>query len=649
MKLRLTHEEKITLSMIGFSAALLCLGHWLTWPNPALLVYYGVAYLLVGGEVVVKACRNIIKGQVFDENFLMVVATVGAFMLQQYPEAVAVMLFYQLGEFFQDRAVANSRQSITALMDLRPDYANLELNGQVHRVRPEQVQVGDVIVVHPGEKVPVDGCIVAGQTYLNTAALTGESQPQYVTVGDDVLSGTIVQDGVVRVSVTKEFGASTASQILELVEHASEKKTVTENFIQRFAKVYTPIVVVLAALLTVVPPLVTGGAWAVWIQRALIFLVISCPCALVISIPLGFFGGLGAASKAGALIKGSNFLEALAGVKTVVYDKTGTLTQGEFAVVATVPHAGVAEADLIRMAALAETASPHPIAQSIVAYARLGHAAMDQVQDRKELVGQGVRACYQGQELLVGKRELLLQAGIILPQGEADLYQAGTRVYVAYDGQYQGLLVVADVVKPDSAATVAELRSLGITKQVMLTGDVPQVGQALANELRLDEVHCSCLPQDKVAYVDRYKQELAGHAQVAFVGDGLNDTPVLTSADVGIAMGGLGSDAAIGAADVVLMHDDPSSLVKVVNIARKTKRIVWENIIFALGCKLLFLVLGALGLTSMWAAVFADVGVTVIAVVNSLRLLHTKDKQVGKIPPRPQFNGQNKDKASIIS
>lgn len=618
---KMSDSEKQNLSEIVISLALMLGGHFLPLTNWIKIIYYLIIYVIIGRKIVVKAVKNIFNGEVFDENFLMVVATVGAFAVKQYPEAVAVMLFYQIGELFQRLALESSRRSIAGLVDMRPDYANLEINGNVQRIKPDKVKIGDTIVVRPGEKIPLDGTVIAGATYLNTAALTGETKPVYVKEGDEVLSGTIVKDGVIRVEVAKEFGESTVSQVLDLVEHASENKTVTENFITRFAKIYTPAVVGFAVLLAIIPPLVGAGAFKVWLYRALIFLVISCPCALVISIPLGFFGGIGAASKAGALIKGSNFLEALTQVKTIVYDKTGTLTRGEFAVVANYPAEGRTTADVLKLAALAESASPHPIAKSIVAEAGKD-LDKSRLSDSEELVGMGVSAVYKNKLLYAGKKELLAEHGIQVSNIKAP---DGTVVFVGYDGQYIGALIVADVLKPDAADTIVKLRQMGITRQVMLTGDNARVGNAVAQKLDLDDVRASCLPQDKLTELEKLKNlEHRTGGKVAFVGDGLNDTPVLAAADVGISMGALGSDAAIAASDIVLMHDDPSTIVSTLKIARRTKRIVWENIVMALGFKLVFLILATIGMATMWEAVFADVGVTILAILNSLRLLHEK-------------------------
>lgn len=628
---KMSDSEKQNLSEIVISLVLMLGGHFLPLTSWIRIIYYLIIYVIIGRKIVVKAIKNIFNGEVFDENFLMVVATVGAFAVKQYPEAVAVMLFYQIGELFQRLALESSRRSIAGLVDMRPDYANLEINGNVQRIKPDKVKVGDTIVVRPGEKVPLDGTVAAGATYLNTAALTGETKPVYVKEGDEVLSGTIVKDGVIRIEVAKEFGESTVSQVLDLVEHASENKTVTENFITRFAKIYTPAVVGFAVLLAIIPPLVGAGAFKVWLYRALIFLVISCPCALVISIPLGFFGGIGAASKAGALIKGSNFLEALTQVKTIVYDKTGTLTRGEFAVVANYPAEGRTTADVLKLAALAESASPHPIAKSIVAEAGKD-LDMSRLSDSEELVGMGVSAVYKDKLLYAGKKELLAEHGIQVNNIKAP---DGTVVFVGYDGQYIGALIVADVLKPDAADTIVKLRQMGITRQVMLTGDNARVGNAVAQKLDLDDVRASCLPQDKLTELEKLKNlEHRTGGKVTFVGDGLNDTPVLAAADVGISMGALGSDAAIAASDIVLMHDDPSTIVSTLKIARRTKRIVWENIVMALGFKLIFLILATIGMATMWEAVFADVGVTILAILNALRLLHEKHASEPSKPKR---------------
>lgn len=595
-----------------------------------------VAYVLVGGEILAAAVKNLRHGRLFDENFLMAIATIGALLIGQFAEAVAVMLFYQIGEFFQDLAVANSKQSISALLKLRPDFANLVVGpDKINPVKPELVAVGDLIQVKPGEKVPLDGQVVAGESYLDTAALTGESQPVLVTVGEEILSGTVNQSGVLTLKVTKAYGESTVAKILQLVEAASEKKTKVENFITRFSRIYTPAVVGLAALVALVPPLALGADWGTWFYRALSVLVISCPCALVISVPLSYFSGIGAASKVGVLVKGSNYLDVLNQVQTMVFDKTGTLTKGRFTVSQLLPVHG-SSADLLKLAALAEQASPHPIAKALVQAANVKGTA----EAPEELVGRGIKATYQGQVLLVGNAKLMAEQAV---QGFAPVQATvGTVVYVSLAGQYQGAIVVADTVKPDAKATLAGLKASGIGQTVMLTGDNQATAQAVAAELGVDEVHANLLPADKLTLVHRLQQRRRG--KVAFVGDGLNDTPVLAGSDLGIAMGGLGSDAAIEAADLVLMHDNPSAILQVRHIAQKTRRIAQENIAFALLIKLAFLACAAFGVVNLWEAVFADVGVTLIAVLNALRLLvgvkQPAEDPTGPARPQPQTVNQ---------
>lgn len=577
---------------------------------------YLVAYLIIGFGVIKEAIEHIFQGKWFDENFLMMIATVGAFAVKQYPEAVAVMLFYALGELFEDIAVERSRASITQLLDIRPEYANLVAeDGSVTKIAPAQVQLGEVIKIKPGERVPLDGKVISGSAYLDTAALTGESEPRLVEAGTQILSGAIVLDSVLEVQVTKPYGESTVAKILELVENASQKKAPTEKFITKFAQVYTPIVVGAALLLAIIPPLFFGQPFSEWFYRALIFLVISCPCALVISIPLGFFAGIGASSKAGVLVKGSNYLELLTQIQTLVFDKTGTLTEGKFRVENVYPNAGIKEAELVELAAIAEMHSPHPIARSIVEYFP-GKLPTEKLATVKEVVGQGIKAVFADQELLVGKKALLNEHGIAL--AELPTTTTGTLVYVAYAGKYLGCLEIADTLKQTSATTLKELKKQGI-KTVMLTGDRQKTADAIASKLAIDTVKAELLPQDKLTEVEKLQQ--AQTSKVGFVGDGLNDTPVLASADVGIAMGALGSDAAIEAADVVLMRDDPAAILRVLNIARWTKKIVWQNICLALGIKFVFLILGAFGDVTMWEAVFADVGVTLIAVLNALRIM----------------------------
>lgn len=609
------------LKKMGLTLVLLILANFLT--GVAAVMLYGMAYLIIGFDVLKEAVEGLKGGKVFNENTLMAIATIGAFAIKQYPEAVFVMFFYKIGELFEDIAVKNSRSSITALLDIRPDHAWLKLGNAVKETSPEKIKVGDVIVVKPGEKVPLDGIVTDGSAYLDTAALTGETKPSFVKEGDKVLSGTICKNSTLEVRVEKEYGESTVAKILEMVENASEKKAPAENFITQFSKIYTPLVVFGAILLATIPPLFFGGAFTDWLYRALVFLVISCPCALVISIPLSFFGGIGAASRAGVLVKGSNYLEALTHVKTFVFDKTGTLTKGKFAVTKVLPNEGVSETELVFLAACCEQFSPHPIARSIVDYYD-GELKKGDVSDSQELVGLGVSANHGGKTIYCGNAKLMKK---VLPETKLPESEIGTQVYVAYDGKYVGSLEVADVIKEDSKEAVIDLRASGVQKIVMLTGDARKVGEGVARELGLDDVKTELLPQDKLEEVEKLKTELDGQDKLAFVGDGLNDTPVLAQSDVGIAMGALGSDAAVEAADVVLMSDEPSAIVRVMKIARRTKRIVWENISFALGVKAVCLLLGALGIAGMWQAVFADVGVTVIAVLNSLRVLYGTSKR----------------------
>lgn len=584
----------------------------LKWP------LYLIPYLIIGWDILWKAVRNIGHGQVFDENFLMCVATVGALVLGEYSEAVGVMLFYQVGELFQSYAVGKSRRSIAQLMDIRPDVASVERDGQILEVDPDEVAVGETIVVRPGEKVPLDGVVIEGASALNTAALTGESAPRDVGVGGELLSGCVNLTGLLKARVTKEFGQSTVAKILDLVENAASKKAKAENFITRFAKYYTPAVVFAALALAVIPSLFTGE-WGVWVHRALTFLVISCPCALVISIPLSFFGGIGGASAQGILVKGGNYLELLAKTETVVFDKTGTLTQGVFEVSALHPAPGVTEAELLEAAALAELHSGHPIAQSL-RRALGGEADPGRVTDVQEIPGHGVSALVDGRRVLAGNGKLMRREGVEFPR----CGQAGTLVHVAREGKYLGCAVIADQIKPTAPAAIRSLKQRGI-RTVMLTGDSEAVGQAVAAQLGLDEVHAQLLPADKVERLEALLARKSAKGALAYVGDGVNDAPVLSRADVGIAMGAMGSDAAIEAADVVLMDDDPAKLAQAMDIAHKCLGIVRQNIVFALGVKGLCLILGAFGMASMWEAVFADVGVAVIAILNATRMLKTKE------------------------
>ena len=598
----------------------------LSWP--VMFCLYLTPYLVVGWDIIYKAVRGIKNGQVFDENFLMAVATFGAFGVQEYSEAVAVMLFYQVGELFQSYAVNRSRQSITDLMDICPEYANIEKNGLLQQVDPDDVPVGAVIVVKPGERIPLDGKVIAGESMIDTSALTGESVPRRVRPGDEIISGCVNGSGLLRVEVTKEFDDSTVSRILELVENASSKKAKVENFITRFARYYTPAVVATAVILAVIPPLVLGGGFGEWIRRACIFLVISCPCALVISVPLSFFGGIGAASKIGVLVKGGNYLEALSEMAVNVFDKTGTLTKGEFKVSEIRPE-GVTEEELLETAALAEGYSDHPISKSVRdAWTgredRSGgsddHLALNRVKDAQEISGQGVCALVDGKQVLAGNEKLMKAHNISYKPST----EPGTTVYVARDGRFIGTIVISDTVKEGAKEAIEALKQAGVKKTVMLTGDRRAVGEAVAARLGLDEVHAELLPGDKVIEVEKLLEAETGKEKVAFVGDGINDAPVLSRADIGIAMGSMGSDAAIEAADVVLMDDDPRKIAAVVRISRKTMVIVKENIVFALGVKALVLLMGAVGVATMWEAVFADVGVSVIAILNAMRALRTK-------------------------
>lgn len=587
---------------------------------PAVLFFiYLVPYLVVGYDIVYKAFRNIKNGQVFDENFLMMVATFGAFAIQEYSEAVAVMLFYQVGELFQNYAVGKSRQSIADMMDICPEYANMEQDGQLVRVDPDDVEVGSVIVIKPGERVPLDGVVEEGESFIDTAALTGESVPRKAAAGDEVVSGCVNGSGTLRVRVTKEFDDSTVAKILELVENAGSKKAKVENYITRFARYYTPVVTIAAAILAVLPPLVLGGGWADWMQRACIFLVISCPCALVISVPLGFFGGIGAASKIGVLVKGSNYLEAVAEMTTIVFDKTGTLTKGEFKVSQLFPHGEMSSEQLLELAALAEAYSNHPIAGSLKeAYGQ--PVNMGRVSEAEEIAGHGIRIQVDGKDVLIGNEKLMEQNQIAYTA----FSQGGTAVYVACDGNYAGAAVISDTVKDGALEAIKGMKQVGVRKTVMLTGDRPQAAKQVAQVLGIDEVHAGLLPGEKVACVEQLLSSQPEKGRLAFAGDGINDAPVLTRADIGIAMGSLGSDAAIEAADIVLMDDDIRKIAAIVRISRSTMRIVKQNIVFALGIKALVLLLGAFGMANMWEAVFADVGVSVIAILNSMRALKSR-------------------------
>lgn len=611
----MTKKQKKNLIRVIGSAMLLAVAWLLPLKGVFRLFAFLVPYAVIGYDVLFSAARNIFHGQIFDENFLMAIATIGAFFVADYPEAVAVMLFYQIGELFQSIAVGKSRKSIAALMDIRPDSANVLRGGEVITVAPEEVEIGETILIKPGEKIPLDAVITRGETSVNNASLTGESLPVECHVGDTVISGGVNLNGVVEAEVQSAFSESTVSKILSLVENSAAKKARSENFITRFAKYYTPCVVIAAVLLAVLPPLVLKQSFSVWIVRALTFLVVSCPCALVISVPLSFFGGIGGASKAGILIKGSNYLEALSVADTVVFDKTGTLTKGTFSVSAVYPQ-NCSGADLLEIAALAEIYSVHPIGVSIV---KAYHGQLDKAKilEIQELSGRGIRANIDGKTVLVGNAKLMDSVGIKWQE----CHTVGTNVHVAVDGVYMGHLVIADEIKADAKAAIADLKSAGVRKTVMLTGDSEQVGRAVGETLGIDEIHTQMLPNDKVAVVETLLQTKENRRTLAFVGDGINDAPVLARADVGIAMGALGSDAAIEAADIVLMDDKPSKLVKAIAISKKTMRIVRQNITFALLVKAVVLILGAVGLADMWLAVFADVGVMVIAVLNAMRAL----------------------------
>lgn len=584
---------------------------------------YLIPYLVIGYDIVYKAVRNISHGQVFDENFLMMVATFGAFGVKEYSEAVAVMLFYQVGELFQNYAVGKSRQSISDMMNICPEYANIEEDGVLTQVDPDDVEVGTIIVVKPGERIPLDGIVTEGTSMIDTAALTGESVPRRATVGDEIISGCVNGSSTIKVKVTKAFEDSTVARILELVENASSKKAKVENFITRFAKYYTPVVTIGAVILAILPPLILGGGWADWIQRACIFLVISCPCALVISVPLGFFGGIGASSKIGILVKGSNYLEAVAEMTTIVFDKTGTLTKGEFKVSEVQPSADknntIGKEELLEIAAYGEGYSNHPIANSIrEAYGKT--LSMERVTDTEEIAGHGIHTFIDGREVYLGNAKLMDAQNIAYTENKT----VGTVVYVACNNVFAGSIVISDTVKEGSKDAIRDMKQVGVKKTVMLTGDRQAAADAVAAELGIDEVHAELLPADKVGQVEKLLGAQNEKERLAFVGDGINDAPVLTRADIGIAMGSMGSDAAIEAADIVLMDDDIRKIASLVKIARKTLGIVKQNIVFALAVKALVLLLGALGMANMWEAVFADVGVSVIAILNSMRTLNTK-------------------------
>lgn len=588
------------------------------WIKRALFI---VSYIIVGFEILKKAFKNITRGKVFDENFLMSVATLGAFGIGEFPEAVAVMLFYQVGELFQSYAVDKSRKSISSLMDIRPDYANLIKDGKEEKIDPDDIKIGDIIIVKPGEKIPLDGVVIEGTSMIDTKALTGEYVPRRVNFGDEILSGCINLDGVLKINVTKEFEESTVSKILDLVENASSKKSKSENFITKFARYYTPIVVVIALFLAIIPPLILKDLeYSKWIYRALSFLVVSCPCALVISIPLSFFGGIGGASKQGILIKGSNYLEALSSTEAVVFDKTGTLTEGVFEVQKITPS-GIAEEELIEIAAYAESYSSHPIANSIkLAYGK--EISSEKIIDIKELPGRGILANIEGKNVLIGNEKLMQENNVNFQR----LEDIGTVLYIAINNNFAGSILITDKIKKDSLKTIKRLKSYGIKDTIMLSGDKKEVAESISKELEIDKVYSELLPDGKVEKLEELLKNKSTKGKIAFVGDGINDAPVLALADIGIAMGALGSDSAIEAADVVIMTDEPSKIITAINISKKTMRIVKENIVFAITVKILILILTAMGITSMWWAVFADVGVSIIAIVNSLRMLSKRIK-----------------------
>ena len=622
----MSRKQKKMLIRIIIAAVLMVGLNFVPAEGAVRFLLYLVPYFVIGYDILIKALKGIRNRQVFDENFLMAVATVGALVLAvtgdgDYTEAIAVMLFYQVGEWFQSYAVGKSRRNISELMDIRPDYANVERDGKLERIDPDEVETGSVIVVQPGEKVPIDGVIVSGQSSLNTSALTGESLPRDAKEGDEIISGCINMTGVLKIRTTKEFGESTVSKILDLVENASSRKSKSEDFISRFARVYTPAVCCSALALALLPPLIRmfgmglDAQWSTWLYRALTFLVISCPCALVISIPLSFFAGIGGASREGVLVKGSNYLENLSKTDCIVFDKTGTLTRGVFEVNA-IHHGTMEDERLIEYAALAESASSHPISKSLQnAYGR--EIDRTRVKDIQEISGNGVTAKVDGREVAVGNTKLMRRLGVTY----MDCHQPGTIIHMAVDGEYAGHIVISDVIKPGAKEAVAALKKAGIRKTVMLTGDAGAVGEQVASELGIDEVHCELLPGDKVAKVEELLKQKSPKSKLAFVGDGINDAPVLSRADIGIAMGAMGSDAAIEAADVVLMDDDPMKIAKAIRISSKCIRIVHENIVFALGIKFICLILGAVGIANMWLAIFADVGVMIIAVLNAIRAL----------------------------
>lgn len=604
----------------GISVVLFCIAIIIKTSFWVEFTLFLISYLFAGLDVLLKAVKNIIRGQVFDENFLMAVATIGAFSIKEFPEGVAVMLFYQVGEFFQDYAVDRSRESITALMDIRPDFANIKVGSEIIKVSPEEVEIGSVIIVKPGEKIPLDGNVIDGKSMVDTSALTGESVPREIEEGKEALAGFINQSGVLTIEVTRKFEETTVSKILDLVQNASSKKAATENFITKFAKYYTPIVVFSATLLAFLPPLIIQNAtFGQWIHRALVFLVVSCPCALVVSIPLSYFGGIGGASRNGILVKGSNYLEALNDVDTIIFDKTGTLTKGTFDVTKINAVGKINEQELLRIAALSESYSNHPIALSIMrAYGK--QINKDSIEKYDEISGYGINAVIENKKVSVGNIRLMKKGNIEV----ADSQSVGTVVYIAVDGEYAGNIVISDEIKQDSKNAIAELKKIGIENIAMLTGDNESAGKTIANSIGIEKVYTELLPDQKVEKLELVLEQKTKNSKVVFVGDGINDAPVLARADVGIAMGGLGSDAAIEAADVILMTDEPSKIVLAIKIAKKTRRIVWQNIVFALGIKFLVLVLGTFGMATMWEAVFADVGVALIAIINAMRTMKTE-------------------------
>lgn len=613
--------EKKELLRLGVALALFIIGMIVNLDKMYEFIIFGVAYIIAGGEVLLRAFKNILKGQVFDENFLMSIATIGAFAIGEFPEGVAVMLFYEVGELFQDYAVNKSRKSISDLMNIRPDFANIiNLNGEEKRVSPESVNVGSIIIVRAGEKIPLDGTVLSGEATLDVSALTGESLPKEVEKNEEVLAGSINRSGLLKIKVTKGFGESTVSKILDLVENAGNKKSPTEKFITKFARYYTPVVVFSALALAVIPPLVISGAsFSEWVSRALIFLVVSCPCALVVSIPLGYFGGIGSASKNGILIKGSNYLEALNNVESIVFDKTGTLTKGTFKVKKSESTSNLTNEELIKLGAYAEYYSNHPIAKSVVS-AFNGEINTMLISNYEEISGKGIKVVIEGKTFLAGNTKLMNMYNISF----TPINEVGTVVYLANENSELGYIVISDEIKDDAKKAISGLKKIGVKETIMLTGDNEKVGESVAKELGLDKAYCSLLPQNKVEKLEEIFANKSKDKKIAFVGDGINDAPVLARADIGIAMGGVGSDAAIEAADVVIMDDKPSKIIRAIEIAKRTNKIVWQNIIFALGIKLIILIFGALGMANMWEAVFGDVGVTLIAVLNSSRILKNK-------------------------